>query len=473
MSLVLANPGHGAQPRLAVASLFLGAFMNILDVTIVNLALPSIRNEFDATTSQLEWVLIAYILMFASGLLPFGRFGDSFGRKRIFNFGVAGFLVSSLACGLAPDIELLIAARALQGLTASMMVPQVLAIVHVMFAPQEKAKLIGLYGTVSALGAVAGPLIGGTMISANVAGLEWRPIFLMNVPLGLVCLAGALRFVPDIEPCGYIKPDWSGSLLFALAVAALTFPLTEGRQFGWPWWCFALLGLSVVLALIFIQLQLHRTRCGLPQILPANLMKDRFFVRSLVIVTIFFSGIAGVHFMLAIFLQSGVGLSALQSGLATAPHPVGVMVASTLTSRLGQRWLGARIAFGTFVLLAGMTMARTVLGTNSMSITAVDLLLPMLTVGLGTGTAIAAMFQSTLSRVSPSDAGAGSGVLQAFQQVGIAIGIGAVGQIFFAGLEQAQDPADYVHAAQNALLFPIGIYLLLAATCLCIKEDNT
>lgn len=465
MSLVAANPATDARHRpLAVAALFLAAFMNILDVTIVNLALPAIRTELNATTTQLEWVLIIYVLTFAAGLLPFGRFGDAFGRKRVFCAGVGGFLGSSAACGLAPDIQTLIAARAVQGLAASMMIPQVLAIVHVIFSAEEKGKVIGLFGTVNALGAVAGPLLGGLLITANIAGLGWRPIFLMNVPLCLLSLFAAMRFVPKIEVSARTRPDWAGALLFAAAIVCLIYPLTEGRHLGWPWWCFGLFGLSAAFAVLFVQAQMHHARLDLPQILPSKLITDIAFVRGLIIVTAFFSGIAGIHFMLAIVLQSGFVWTPLQAGMATAPHPVGVMIASTLTGRLGNRWLEIRAVAGGGLLLAGMVWVRSTLGQNSADMTSADLFLPMLMVGMGMGTAIAAMFQAVLIRVSPADAGAGSGVLQAAQQVGIAVGIGIVGQIFFAALDPSEDRTDYVRAAQTALLFPVGIYSLLVIT---------
>ena len=449
----------------AVAALFLAAFMTILDVTIVNLALPAIKAEFSATTTELEWVLVIYVLTFAAGLLPFGRFGDVFGRKRIFIFGKAGFLASSAVCGLASGIETLIVARALQGLTASMMVPQVLAIVHVIFTAEEKGKVIGLFGTISALGAVAGPLIGGALISVNFLGLEWRPIFLLNVPLGLISLIAALVFVPDVKAKDLIAPDWSGSVLFAIVIACAVYPLTEGRHLEWPWWCFALFGASFLLATLFIRIQFRRAVLGLPQILPARLLRDKTFLMGLVIVSAFFSGVAGVFFMLAIFLQSGFGLSALQAGLAMAPYPLGVMIASTLTSWLGSRWLDFRLALGASLLFFGMLWLRAVLGATDGSISPIDLLLPMLTVGLGMGTAIAPMFQGVLIRVHSKDSGAGSGVLQAFQQVGIAIGIGVVGQIFFASLESSESPLSYIEAARGALVFPLAVYLPLTLVC--------
>jgi len=449
----------------ALGALYLAMFMNILDVSVVNLALPAIRNGLEATPADLEWVLVIYVLTFAAGLLPFGRFGDVIGRERVFVWGVAGFSLSSLACGLAPDIGTLIVSRAVQGIAAAMMVPQVLAIVQVIFAEEERGRAIGLFASVSALGAVAGPLIGGAIVSADVAGLGWRPIFLMNIPLGLLSLVGALRFVPRMRTEDRVQPDWAGTLLFALAITCLTYPLVEGRQFGWPLWCFALMGLSVVLAVLFLKLQARRATLGLAQVLPAALLKDRVFVRGLVMVSAFFSGLAGVFFVLALFLQSGLGLSPLQAGLALAPHPVGVIIASTLTGRLGRNRLTLRVAGGVFVLFLGMASVRIAAATAD-PLTGADFLLPLLTVGLGTGTAIAALFQSILSRVSGPDAGAGSGVLQAFQQVGIALGVALQGQIFFHVLGPSTSPSAYLAAVKAALFYPVGVFLVLTLAAL-------
>ncbi|PCJ93147.1 MAG: MFS transporter [Hyphomicrobiales bacterium] len=446
----------------AAAALFLATFMNLLDVSIVNLALPSIRADLNATSTQLEWVLVVYVLSFAAGLLPFGRFGDAFGRERMFQWGIIGFMLASMLCGVAQNIEMLIASRALQGLAGAMMVPQVLAIIHVIFPAQEKGRVIGLFGMVSALGAVAGPLIGGALVSANVAGLEWRPIFFINLPLGILSLIGVMRFVPKIRTDQRVAPDWAGACLFALAVTCLTFPLVEGRHLGWPVWCFALIFLSAILFALFLKLQNRRAANAKAQLLPMSLMKDRAFTMGLLVVTLFFSGIAGVMFMLALFLQTGFGFTPLSAGLATVPHPVGVMIASLVTARFGSKWLDWRVSVGALVLFIGMAVLQYVVGHADETLAAPDFIPPLLIIGLGMGTAIVALFQSVLSRVSGPDAGAGSGVLQAFQQTGIAIGIAVTGQIFFHIVEQTSDQAGYIAAAKTALWYPIGVFLLLA-----------
>ncbi|WP_048600221.1 MFS transporter, partial [Nereida ignava] len=204
-----------------MAVLFLGSFMNLIDVSITNVALPQIQADTGASATQLEWVAAIYVLALAIGLLPFGRFGDVYGRKRLFVIGLIGFTIASLACGLAPNITTLIAARAIKGFAAAMMVPQVLAIVHVIFPPEEKARVFGLFGTISSLAVVAGPIIGGALISTDIAGLSWRLAFLINIPFGVVALAGALRFVPNLMGNGNVRPDWIGTGLFTTAAVLL------------------------------------------------------------------------------------------------------------------------------------------------------------------------------------------------------------------------------------------------------------
>jgi len=455
-----ARTGAAAEGGNRWAALYLAMFMNILDISVVNLALPVIRADLGATDTELEWVLVIYVLTIAAGLLPFGRFGDVVGRVRLFRWGVLGFTVSSLACGLAPNILTLIASRGVQGLSAAMMVPQVLAIVHVIFAEEEKGRAIGLFGSVSALGAVAGPLVGGVLVSADLFGLGWRPIFLINLPIGLVSAIGAQRCLPVLRSDGRLTPDWAGTILFALAVLALVFPLVEGRQFGWPAWCFALIGLSGILMVLFYGLQKRNARLDRAQLLPVSLTSDGVFVAGVLFIAVFFSAMAGLFFMLAIFLQSGLGLTPLTAGLTLAPHPLGVILASSFSGRFGTRRLSERIVLSTLVVLVALTVLRFLVSTGAAP---GALLLPLLFLGLGVGTGIPALFQMVLSRVAGSDAGAGSGVLQAFQQVGMAFGIAVQGQIFFEVLQDGTGDAAYRQAAGATLVYPVCVLASLCA----------
>lgn len=447
---------------LAMASLFLAAFINLIDVTIVNVALPSIRAGLQATDAQVEWIAAAYILTFAIGLLPFGRFGDLWGRRRLFLIGLSGFAVTSTLCGLAPTIDSLIVARAFQGACGAMMVPQVLAIVHVIFPSEEKGRVIGIFGAVMSLGSVAGPLIGGLLIAMDIGGMTWRPIFLINLPLAVASLCGVMRWVAKSPIETKQSPDWGGAILLAVLVFCLVFPLIEGRSFGWPWWSFVLLGCVVPLAMAFATIEQRRARSGHSQLINITLLRNRDFLAGLGMITLFFSGIPGLFMVLALCLQSGLGLSALESGLTTAPFPIGVMIASTFSGRFGLRHIRPRLLVGAVLLCAGMSMLHLAVQISDTSNLSVLLIAPLLTCGLGMGASTSALFVSILDGVDKSEAGTGAGALQAFQQIGSAMGIAIVGQIFFAALSSEQPQAvNYVFASRQAVLYPIAVYAVL------------
>ncbi|KIN78244.1 MFS transporter [Sulfitobacter mediterraneus] len=465
------NTSNSVEPQFkpirrwaALAVLYLASLINLIDVSIVNVALPQIQADTGATPTQLKWVAEAYVLALAVGLLPFGRFGDVFGRPRMFVWGLLGFTAASAVCGLAPNIESLIAARAMQGMAAAMMVPQVLAIVHVIFAPSEKARVFGLFGTISSLGVVVGPIIGGALISADLAGLGWRPAFLLNIPLGVAALVGAWLYLPRLETDRETQPDWFGSALFALAALLLIFPLIQGRALGWPWWSFALMAASIPAVLAFASHQRNRSARGASALMPPGLMSNPTYLYRLALVTLFFSGIPGLFLVLAIFLQAGFGLTALESGLVTTPFPVGVMVASMLTQRFGDRHLHARIAGGAALLVIGMLGLVIVIQSTGATPNGFAFAPPLLIAGFGMGAAVISLFQVTMASVAMQDAGAGSGAMQAFQQIGAALGIAVAGQIFFTvlgdgGMSAGSESAPrFVQAASCAVLYSVIVF---------------
>ncbi|WP_299888057.1 MFS transporter [uncultured Ruegeria sp.] len=462
MSIAQTQPSQalpGKKHWLGAAFLFTAAFINMLDTTIVNLALPSIQDDLSASHSALQWVLVIYALTFAAGLLPFGRFGDALGRRHLFLVGLGGFTLASIACGVAPTIEALVVSRMAQGLAASMMMPQVLAILHESFPENEKAKAIGLFGMITALGAMAGPLVGGFLISANLFDLAWRMIFLINIPIGVAALAGAAAFLPGARAAKTQTVDWSGAFLFAGASVALLYPMIEGHALGWPSWLAAVFLLSFLLMAKFWHHQQRLAKKGRPQLLPLSLLENARFLSRIGLVTLMFAGIAGPIVVLAMVLQSGLGLSPAQAGIALAAHPLSIMLASILTSRVGGRHVALRASLGMVSLLIGMLGLKLLMNDD---VPVHVVWLPLVFVGAGMGSAAVAMYQLVLNEVPVTDAGAGSGALQAFQQIGIALGIALVSQVFFTVLGDDPTPAEFIEALRAALWLPVAIYAALS-----------
>ncbi len=457
-----------ADPRrwVALFVLLLASFMNLIDVTIVNVALPSLQTNLGAGPAQLEWVTAAYLLAFALGLLPFGRLGDVVGRTNMFLLGVALFTLASAFCGLAPSIEWLIVARVLQGLAGAIMTPQVLAIAQVTFPPEEKGQAFSLFGLSAGLAAVAGPIVGGLLIGANFGGLDWRPIFLVNVPVGIVAVVAGWFLIPRTPGHPDVKNDYLGIGLFVLAAVALVFPLVEGHTLGWPWWIWALMGLSVVFGALFVLWQRRRAAANQPQLLNFSLISNGNYLLGLLITTIFASGIPPMFMVISLLLQKGYGLDPLASGLTNTPFSVGVLAVSLFIGRLGQRYLRTRLALGAALLVAGIAWLDVIINNLGDTFDHWTFLPPLFLAGLGLGMGFSGLFQSVLAGVPPRDAGAGSGSLQAFQQIGGAIGVALVGQIFFSGLATnfasgATPQAAYAAAAGPAITYQIVSFALV------------
>jgi EmrB/QacA subfamily drug resistance transporter len=425
-----------ADPRrwLALAVLLIASFMNLIDVTIVNVAIPSMQQDLGANASQIEWVIAAYVLAFALGLLPFGRLGDIVGRTRMFLIGVGAFSAASAFCGLAPSIEWLIAARTVQGLAGAMMTPQVLAIATVTFPPEERGQSFSLFGLAAGLAAVAGPIVGGLLIGADFGGLDWRPIFLVNVPVGIVAVVLGWFIIP--RPPGHpeLRNDYAGIALFAAAMLALVYPLIEGRSVDWAPWTWELMGLAAVLLVLFVLWERRMARLGRPQLLSYSLITNGNFLLGAGITTIFASGIPGFFMVISIMLQVGFGFSPIESGLTNTPFSVGVLLVSLVAGRFGSSYLRTRVALAAGMLVVGIAWLHVIIARLGDSIDHWSFLPPLLLAGLGLGLGFSALFQTVLNGIPARDAGAAAGSLQAFQQVGGSIGVALVGQIFFASL---------------------------------------
>jgi EmrB/QacA subfamily drug resistance transporter len=469
------SPDHPYPRRwAALATLLAAAFMNMIDVSIVNVALPRLQSGLGASSSEIEWVVAGYVLAFALALLPFGRLGDQVGRKRMFMLGVAGFTLFSALCGLAPNTEVLIGARVLQGLTGAMMMPQVLAIAQVMFSPKERAYAFSFFGLTAGLGSVAGPLVGGLLIGGDFFGLDWRPIFLVNIPIGIAVLFLASRLVPATEQHPNLTNDWGGIAIAATAILLVIFPLIEGHTLGWPAWAFGMIAAGIVTAGLFALYERRRAANDQSRLLPASLLANGPFLLGGAMLLIFFSGAMGLFLFLAIFLQQGFGFTPLAAGLTTVPFPLGVLVASIVNGRIGARWQRQRIALGSTLLFAGMLWLRLVVEQIGDTVDHWQFAAPMLIAGLGLGTAIAPLMQTALAGVQPRDAGSGAGALQSVQQLGSAFGIAIAGQIFFSTLASrfasgATQHLAFVDALSASLLYSLAAFVTVTVLVLFMK----
>ena len=474
MSMHSATTGTAAPPDprrwIALVVLLIANFMNLIDVTIVNVALPSMRTGLGASDTQIEWVVAAYILAFALGLLPFGRLGDILGRTTLFLWGVAGFTVASALCGMAPNIEFLIIARVIQGLAGAMMTPQVLAIATVTFPPHERGQAFSLFGLSAGLAAVCGPILGGLLIDAQLFGLDWQPIFLVNVPVGIAAVVAGLYLIPRVPGHPDIKNDYVGIALFGISIIALVFPIVEGRAYDWPLWAFAMIAAGVVGLVAFFFWQRARAQRNEPQLLNYDLLTNKDFMFGAFVVTIFASGIPGMFMVISLLLQGGFGFSPLESGLTNTPFSVGVLIASAIAGRFGANYLRARLAGAGALLAGGIGWLHFIIANLGDTIDHWSFLPPLLLAGIGLGLGFSSLFQLVLANVPPRDAGAGSGSLQAFQQVGGALGVALVGQLFFTTLATdfaagSAPHAAFANATANALWYQVAAFtavLLLA-----------
>ena len=473
------NPNAvGAAPYekrwLAMAILLFAMFMNMIDVTIVNVAIPSLKTGLQSSDSAVEWVIAGYSLAFSLGLMPFGRYGDIIGRKTMFLVGVTCFTIASTLCGLAPNMEIRIVARVVQGAAAAVMMPQVLSLAQVMFPPKERAGAFALFGLTAGLASVAGPLVGGLLIEANIYGSGWRPIFLINIPIGIITVFAGRALIPTVNGNPLLKNDWIGILIAAVAIFCVIFPLIEGRGYGWPVWCFVMIGLFFILAYAFYLWENAQKARGAAELLPVSLMKNSNYMIGAFGTMVFFSAMPGFFLILAVFLQSGYGLSPLHSGLTTVPFPVGVLIASIVSGRLGIRFQRQRILAGAFILIAVMLMLRHVISGVGDAIVSTDFILPLFFGGFGTGMAISPMFQVVLAAVPGKDAGAGSGALQAVQQMGGAFGVAIVSEIYFSTIAFQMQSGAVVHEAyktafMSAVWYNISCYIVVALTVSLLK----
>ncbi len=312
------------QRTVALVIVALAFVMDLLDSTIVNIAIPSIKANLAASYSAIQWIVAGYSLAFALLLVTGGRMGDVFGYKKLFLVGIGGFTVASLLSGVAQDPAMLIAARVLQGSMAALMVPQVMSMMQVMYKPAERGGINGLFGGLGGLAATLGPIVGGLLIKANFFNLDWRPIFLINVPIGLFGLFAAIKYLPNGKSSHPLKLDFVGTAIIMFALLLLVFPLIQGRELNWPIWSFIMMAASLPVFAIFAWWQKHKEAVDGSPLVLLSMFKNHSFGVGLSINMIFEMAMIGYFLTFGLLLQIGLGFSPIHAALTGIPLAIGI-----------------------------------------------------------------------------------------------------------------------------------------------------
>jgi EmrB/QacA subfamily drug resistance transporter len=443
--------------------------MDLMDATIVNIAGPSIRIALGGSASALQWLPAGYTLAFAVFLIAGGRLGDMFGRRRLFLIGSAGFTLMSAACAAAPSMEVLIVCRVLQGSFGALMIPQGFGMLKETFDEDEMTKVFGAFGPMMGLSILAAPILAGALVEANLWGIGWRLVFLINVPIGIVAFAGAVRVLPRTVAHPGIRLDTGGMVLIGIALIAIIYPLIQGRADGWPAWTFISFGVGVVVLGAFVLWERHHR--GDPLIEP-GLLANRTYTSGILVALAFFGAFGGLVLCVSLFAQLGEHFSPIHAGLTLMAMVVGMIagmgVGFALVARLGRHLLHV----GVLIVAAGtVVLALTVTGAHTASTW--DLAPGLFLIGLGAGSSIGQLFDFILAGVGMAEVGSASGVLEAVQQLSSALGVAALGTIFFSAFEHHL-PTYALAVTAWACLVPLGAtFLLLFKLPMHAREPQT
>lgn len=466
--------GFEPDPRRwrALAVVLVAGFMVLLDVSIVNVALPSIAAGTGADESDLQWIVSGYALAFGLVLVAGGRIGDARGRRPTLVFGLVLFTLASLACGAAQNATWLVVARLVQGIGGGLITPQNSGLIQALFRGQERGRAFGLFGAVIGVSTAIGPLLGGVLIQLGGIEQGWRWIFLVNLPIGIGAVVLAFRTVPHTRLPKGQRTDYdpTGAVLLGVAVLLLLLPFVESRTWetAAKW---LLLIPGALLVGVFALWERSYGRRGKEPMVDLALFGRRSYTFGTTLGLAYFAGFTGVFFIYTQFLQEGVGYSALQAGLASTPFAVGAAVASGLGGRVVYRIGRSLVAIGLVLVVVGLLATWVVIGLVSGPAVGWAVALPFLVAGLGNGLVISPNQTLTLSEVPPQQGGAAGGVLQTGQRLGSAAGIAAVGSLFYAQL--ASTRGDFEAAMRDGLLLImlfVGVALAVAIVDLVVDR---
>jgi EmrB/QacA subfamily drug resistance transporter len=435
------EPDISRRMWLSLAILLTGLFMALLDQTIVNVALQTIRDSLHANESTLTWIISGYSLAFGIALIPSGRIGDRFGHKRIFTVGLAIFTLSSVACGLSQSSWQLVVARIVEGLGGGIFFPAVSALTQVMFRGKALGRAFTLLGATIGCATALGPITGGLLIKAFGSSDGWRSIFFVNLPIGVVTFIAAVRFLPSAALGKRLSSDLVGFLLSTGALVALLVPLIEGQNAGWPLWTYLSMAGSVVLFVAFAFWEQHVARGTEEPLVPPHLFSNLSFTGGVVLALVYFAAFTGIFFTVSLLWQAGLRHTAIASGLVSVPFSLGTIIGASQSNKLAVRLGRTLLSIGTGLVAVGLIGVVIILRTvPTQSLINWDLLGPLVLVGLGSGFFISPNTRFIVATVNPVEAGAASGVLSTMQRIGSAVGIAVVSSVLFGSLPSSYAP---------------------------------
>lgn len=468
------------QKKIALLIVAFAFVMDLLDSTIVNIAIPSLQTSLGASYATIQWLVAGYSLTFALLLITGGRMGDVFGYKKMFLIGVGGFTVASLLSGIAPNATFLVVARLIQGAMAALMVPQVMSLMQVLFKPHERAGVMGLFGMLGGLAASLGPIIGGLLIKADIFGLDWRPIFLINLPVGIFAILAGMKYLPEGKSEHPLHIDIKGTFLIVIALSLLVFPLIEGRELDWPLWTITMLAAAIPALMAFGWYETRKHARDASALIVPALFKVRTFVSGLSLNILLEAVMIGYFLTFTLVLQAGLGYSPIKAALTGVPTAVGMTVGfAVLSGKLIPKFGRYVISVGASLFATGLVYASWVMSHYTLAAHPWQFMPGLFLIGVGLSLIMAPIFSAALQDVDTRHAGSASGILNAVQQVGAAIGIAVIGVIFFGQLNHAayksfDDVAPHLRKDLTSLHLPAAAQeQIIAQTRLCFHDRAT
>jgi EmrB/QacA subfamily drug resistance transporter len=444
----------GLGAWLVLAAVLPGMFMNVFDFFSVNVATDELHRQLGSGPPALELIVGGYGLTFSLGLVTGGRLGDRYGRRRVFFLGLAAFTVASAVSGLAPTSDVLVVARLFQGAAAALIVPQVLSIIRVSFPPRERRIALGIFGMTIAAGQVSGQALGGILLSANLFGLSWRPIFLVNVPIAALTFLFGYRRVPESRSPAFPSLDLPGVALLTLAAGLLTTPLVEGGALGWPLWCWVCLAVVPFAGTAFVWWE-QRARATRQPLVDLVLLRSRGFRSGVFVCLTMYSLFTSFFFVLGLYLQAGRGYSPMEAGLTFVPVAVGNFLSSLASSSMVARYGRSTLTIG--ASLQAIALVLFLLAAEP-GRPVTWILAGAALFGLGQGLMVPPIIGLVMIHVPVADSGAASGMLFTIQQLAGTIGLALVSIFFFAAIGSGSAPG-YAAGFRVACLCDLGLAL--------------